>query len=431
MPYLKLRPIAIVGTVFAIVFLGGGFNTVRKLLSNACAISSNPKIIYMPGNDINSVRKLIPIDDNNISKLSKIVTIEGYSDPRTVAVFASNLIAIAGSNILSPHSQQTCTDIWLWNVTDNQMQVIELSNKNRTIDSLIFSTNTHYMISSELGWGIKGYTLKLWDINTLNNQVLIENSPISPVGGFSPNGTYLVYGTDDELYLRDLQTNATTQLFIGNHFSQGNPVISQDGNLIAIVTDDGRLRVWNIEKQSGTGFELSQPMVKPQLLFTDQDKQLLVVETSPKVRVPRQVEVVDISGQVTPLSPALYSDALSLDENSHTLTIVGRDGHSAAWDLNTSKPISDLHLGLFTQMNLPLSLWISISPVARIAADVSRRDGTLSLWNLETGQLIQSFKGDAPYGYNGVAFSPQGNMLVAFWGSSEDNTGVDIWGVLP
>jgi WD40 repeat protein len=66
---------------------------------------------------------------------------------------------------------------------------------------------------------------------------------------------------------------------------------------------------------------------------------------------------------------------------------------------------------------------VAFSPDGEVLASASL-DGTLRLWNVQTGQFIRSLKGHKGYVYS-VAFSPDGGVLAS---ASGDGT-LRLWNV--
>jgi len=247
---------------------------------------------------------------------------------------------------------------------ENFIQNIELSSilsieSGSLVSSVAFSPNGKYIVS-----GTNQDILNLWDAK--NGQLIQEfeghrDSVISVA--FSPDGKHIVSGSSDmTLILWEAKSGQLIQEFEGHHDRVNSVAFSPDGKYIVSGSDDNTLMLWDAK---------SGQIIRS---FTEHKDGVISVAFSPNGK-----HIVSGSDDMT----------LKL------------------WDAENGKLIRSL-------IGHKDEVWSSVfSPNGKyIVSGSGSDDMTLKLWDAENGKLIRSLIGHKDGVWSAV-FSPNGKYIVS------------------
>ncbi|WP_133164060.1 WD40 repeat domain-containing protein, partial [Cuspidothrix issatschenkoi] len=253
-----------------------------------------------------------------------------------------------------------------------------------------------------LASGSDDKTIKLWNARTGKLlQTLTGHSrnwgSVNSVA-YSPDGQTLASGSDDKtIKLWNARTGKLLQTLTGHSDSVNSVAYSPDGQTLVSGSDDKTIKIWNV---------ITGKLVKTSI---HNSNWVNPVAFSPDAQIIATIGSDDNSIKIRNVSTGKLLQNLP--------------GHSNWVNSNISK--TDKDNDELLQAILGDSSWIDslvFSPDSQTLASIGRRDGTIKIWNITTGKLIQIFSTNA----RSVAFSPDAQML-----ASGSNSGtIKIWNVI-
>ncbi|HEY9655375.1 MAG TPA: WD40 repeat domain-containing protein, partial [Crinalium sp.] len=331
----------------------------------------------------------------------------------------------------------------VWNLQGDCLHVLKGHTKN--VYAVHFSPS-HPTLAS----GSKDTSIRLWDVETgkcLN--VLQGHASGVRCERYSPDGQRLASGDlDGCIQLWSHPPNAKTHSFnpelaLRGHTTQldwvRNIVFSPEGDTLVSSTDDGTLRLWNVQDGYCTNV-LGEQTVSALALAISTDGQTLISANQDRtVRLwqmpsgqslktlsgftygehalsfsPVTVTVAQNQNDSAPAGTGLPNQLLA-SSSSQTGTI-----HLWQWQVDREPLSSPPYKTLYRETSLISNL--SFSPDGQTIA-TNGEDGSVFLWDVQTGQSDRWIAHDAPV--LAVLFNPVGQTLAS---SSRDRT-VRLWDV--
>ena len=378
-----------------------------------------------------------------------------------------------GHQLVTADEDNTAT---LWDV-DSGMVLRTLIGRARSWSGHIFGV-TSVAFSPQgklLLTGCGDDTASLWDVQTGEEIHVFKghSAGITSVA-FSPDGTMVLTGSDDKTArLWSVVSGEQLHVFSGHTDKVNAVAFSPDGRTVLTGSKDGTARVWELETgwqsleiQVNTSYEGSSSFENPSfasVAFSADGRWIATGGNDGKARLwdaKTGAQIRVFSGHKEDVTNVVFCPGRDV-----LLTASYYDKSAKLWDIRTGEVLGTISTGgyalgnffspdgagLFSGSTEGAELWnletgeqivrfgapghklrdISLSANGRKLALVSttvdfmakhadlgnnRYDMFLSLWNLETGQLIRHSPFAVPFGSD-AALTPDGRMILA--GSGE------------
>jgi len=241
----------------------------------------------------------------------------------------------------------------------------------------------------------------------------------SPDGRRAISGNY--EGSDGIVHLWDLETGKVVWKRKGHARWVSSVAITPDGRWAVSGGGDRTVRLWDIETgETLREFEGHEGWVRSvaispegkRVLSGGSDKTLRLWDLSTERASPGTgKEILKLEGHACPVSSVAFSP-----DGKRALSGGGADGTVRLWNLERGEMVQVLRMpALFVTS-------VAVAPDGRRALSGSE-DGAVRLWEIETGRTIREFKGHASEVFS-VAFSPDGRHALS-GGWRTDAAGVD------
>ena len=328
--------------------------------------------------------------------------------------------------------------VWIWNTSTGEHISTLIGHENR-LYTPVFSPDSKTIVTRTFAKFDKGGTVRLWDVDTGENIIMLSYPDNYPKFVFSPDGKFLATNySDNSVRLWDTTTGENIKTFIGHKERPYSLIYGQDGKTLATHSKDESVRLWdtttgeNIETFIMPSGSITELVHSPDgdihaIASNSWDKtvEFWNITTRQHLKtLPKHNEGITkylremFLAWVPPKKPRhRFPDLISwkiVSPTFDTLTVVIEYDRVRLWNLHTGKPIGkpihlkDQHVSRSSQIGN-----VFYSPDGKMLATYPLSyKGYLRLWKASTGKLMKTFPWLTNLYSEGIKFSPDSRKII-------------------
>jgi len=266
--------------------------------------------------------------------------------------------------------------------------------------------------------GFEWWLLK--DRGRVDSQVLATSEEQGCLVRFSPDGRYLALGwTNGNIEIKDASSHETLMVLDGDGFFVYGCDFHPNGRMLATITDDGMIRLWDLELKTLVRGVKALENHGHRVFFNSDGSMLASSGEEGRVRF-WATDTGRSLGEINGYSNKPHTGVerrMACSPRRDRLAIADFEGASGIYDFETKQRICVLE-GV-RKNHSPRCLRFSRDGEF-VAAGIE--DRTIGLWNAENGRLVKSFQGHRE-DVQDLAFHPNGRVLA----SSDRGGTVRLW----
>ena len=323
--------------------------------------------------------------------------------------------------------------IRMWDVVTGQRK--SLSEYPGYVRKISFSPD-----GRTLATGIFEGKIRLWDVDTGEHKKTITNMSVRyavmhehHLKPFSPDGRKFLFGNiNGTVYLWDAVTKQEQQLSGMNYNSKERPynmhaLISPDSQTLASwkTHEDWNIRLWDISsgkhKQTFRGHK-----TRVKTVVFSPDSSMMASWSSEGDTTIRLWDVATGKHKRTLKGHTNWVEDVSFSPDGKTLASGGLDGTIRVWNSETGKQIQSFMENSFANNLAAHSASVTVVKFSsdRVVLASGHKNGSIRLWDLDTGKPIQTLRRHVD-AVSSIFFSPDGKTVAS---TSKDAT-ARLWDV--
>ncbi|MDE0637655.1 MAG: hypothetical protein OXI43_17595 [Candidatus Poribacteria bacterium] len=284
-----------------------------------------------------------------------------------------------------------------------------------------------------LATGIFGGIIRIWDVDTGKHKKTITNLRARRDGPYdtnnmslTPNGEkFTTCNSDGTIYLWNTNTKQRQPLAgeVYNHkdLPSRGVLFSPGGETLASwsLHEDKIIRLWDVESGKHKKTLRGHKALIKRVVFSP-DSGTLASWSSYEERIIRLWDVATGKHRQTLTGHTDLVESVTFSPHGKTLASGGLDGTVRMWDAGTGKQIQ-----VFTDKRLTNNQTQQLLAVTTVSFNLDgsvlasgHRNGPIYLWDVATGNLMQTFRGHAD-AISSVSFSSDGLTIAS---TSKDGT---------
>src|SRR5579883_477238 len=255
-------------------------------------------------------------------------------------------------------------------------------------------------------WPEGDKTIRVWDVETGNEILKIDQPGQTSMAIFSPDGKHILSTCDNhDVHLWDATTGKELQRFEGHTNCVNGISFSANGKRMLSSGVDGTVRYWNVE----TGRELQKfeghNATVRRVVFHPDGKHALSAGRDGRVRMweldtAKEVKQFAATGN--------WADCLGVTKDGKYVAVGGTTVR--VYEIETEKQVSECVGHMFGVTH------VTFSPDGKQLLTASY-DGTARLWDRETGKELYRFRGHRDFVWS-AEFSPDSKWILTSCGGN-------------
>ncbi len=278
------------------------------------------------------------------------------------------------------------------------------------ISDVAFSPDGKLLASAAHDPFMGGSSLKLWNIETSAEPLIVEDYLFPDNLAFSPDGRLLAFTDGNSIHFWDVANQAKLPPLEIADGKPGAITFSSDSDSIASGSDNGSVQVWNLlTRQASTAVRAHGESIN-RIAFSPDGTLLATASKDGRARLltpGREESAAYLKGHEGEVTDIGFS------RDGKFVVTAGEDGTVRLWDVPSREPI-----GIVGRHSVKVN-GVSFSPRGQFIISASGSnpgDGdTLILWDAAKRSRIATLHNDEPT--TSVAFSPDGNLVATGHGS--------------
>ncbi|NOZ39932.1 MAG: protein kinase [Planctomycetes bacterium] len=279
---------------------------------------------------------------------------------------------------------------------------------------------------SRLATGAGDGTARIWDVATGTEILQLEGTGRTASLAVSPDGKWIATGSPgNNAIVWNAQTGEQTAVLTGHEAAVTSLGFSPDGQMLATGDDLGRCRLWDLQTGSdewiGSHWLRGHSRSITALAFVEQGRRLLTASGDNTCGQWDVASGRELTERVL-RHPDWVTDMAVSQDGTRALTSCD-DGKLRLWSLAEAQVLREIDATgdvVFTSVDL--------SPDGSRALAATAANGTVQMWNLETGDEIHSASptndeaawmefGDRAGILWAAKFAPRGNQVLTIGGN--------------
>ncbi len=287
-----------------------------------------------------------------------------------------------------------------WNIASG-LKLNSLKEDDGLI-AVAYSPDGRYVITGS-DW------VRLWNAATGHLIRVVGSQTGTDCLAYSPDGKFVIVGTGSEMLIYDPSTGRQTRSLIGHTEEINSVIFSNDGKSIltsshhndrvASEKSNAPARLWDLatgqQKQSFDYFlDVTAVGFSP-------DNRRVLLDTFPTASLWDALTGQRLKdfGSKNENEQDEYVTCSALSSDGHLALTASKGGNVSLWDMNTGQLIHAFKIR---------SSAVAFTPDGRFVLTQEGHPTTVSVWNIETGGKVRSFSAEL-----GAAFSPDGRYVLA------------------
>jgi WD40 repeat protein len=333
------------------------------------------------------------------------LTLQGHTRGVSSVAFSPD-----GKRLVSGSGDGTVRE---WDAATGKESLFSLKGHLDAIQGVAFGPD------GKLLTGASGYQTMVWDAAT--GQLALRIKGAVGCVAFSPNGRRLASaGGGDTVQMWDAATGQLILTLKGHTSRVASVCFSPDGKRIASASEDHTVKIWDAQTGQLTRSLQGHTAAVTCVAYSPDGNRVVSASFDNTVKLwdaQADQNTLSLKGHIglAPLGRVFLSP-------DGTQMVNAARGELKLWDMATLQPTRSLNL----KQQTSLLCSVTLSPDSTRLA-TGGGDGTVKVWDAQSGQLTLCVSGKVTGPVHSVAFSPDGKRLAGGGGYTVNPGQIKVW----